>query len=84
MKSVSKFRIAAFAVIVGGAAYAGRAEAAPAEFGPCQDYARGYAAGFCAASGQSWSSVTYTCNADGTANIASVTCTTEVLPPPGG
>ena len=82
MTSVSKFRIAALAVIVGGAAYAGRAEAAPTEVGPCQDYARGYAAGYCAASGQYWSSVSYTCNADGTANISRVTCTTEVLPPP--
>ncbi len=41
----------------------------------CDTYAQGYAAGFCAAKGhEGYQSVTYTCNADGTATIISVSC----------
>jgi hypothetical protein len=81
MTIVSKIRIAALAVIVVGATYIERAEAAPVVSGSCQDYAAGYATGFCAAKGQRPSSIVYTCNADGTANIESVTCAKQIAPP---
>lgn len=67
---------------VGGAAYTRRAEAAPVESVACADYAFGYAAGFCAAQGKAWSSVSYICNPDGTAYIRTVVCSTQVAPPP--
>jgi hypothetical protein len=79
MTRVSKVRIAALAVIVAGATHLRSAEAAPlAASGPCQDYARGYAAGFCAASGETVAAVAYTCNADGSANIQGVWCRGEL------
>lgn len=83
MTSVTKFRIAALAVIVGGAVYAHRAEAAPlSAFDSCQDYVNGYAAGFCAASGTTPARVVFSCNPDGSATIVKVECNKQVAPPP--
>jgi hypothetical protein len=83
MTNVSKFRIAALAMIVGGSAHVSRAEAAPvAAFDSCSDFAHGYAAGFCAAMGETSEGVKFTCNADGTVTIQKVLCSRQVAPPP--
>ena len=67
-------RVALAAVTIAGAFHVRTADAATTP-PPCQAWAEGYAAGFCAAHGHAgWSSVFYTCNEDGTANILRVVC----------
>jgi hypothetical protein len=74
MLNANKLRVSLALVTLAGAFHLDRAEAAAPMQADCYSYANGYATGFCAATGGKPSSVTFTCNDDGTASIVDVKC----------
>jgi hypothetical protein len=75
MSNGNKLRISLALVTLAGALQLDRAHAAEAaSVAPCDSWAQGYGAGFCAAKGQAPASIAYICNADGTATILSISC----------
>lgn len=75
MLNATRLRVSLAIVTLAGAFHLDSAQAAEAGgAAPCDSYAMGFAAGFCAATGDRPLAVTYTCNADGTAQIHEVTC----------
>jgi hypothetical protein len=78
MLSATKLRVSLAIVTLAGAFHLNGVQAAESgRAAPCDTWADGYAVGFCAAKGGRPSSVTYTCNTDGTATIHEVTCLEE-------
>jgi hypothetical protein len=75
MLNATRLRISLAVVTLAGAFHLDSAQAAePLSVGPCDTYADGYAAGFCAARGGRPAEIVYTCNPDGTITVHSVSC----------
>ena len=78
MLSATKLRVSLAIVTLAGAFHLNSAQAAePGSADECDTWAAGYASGFCAAKGGRPSSVSYTCNTDGSITIHEVTCLEE-------
>jgi hypothetical protein len=74
MLNATKFRVSLALVTLAGAFHLNSAKAAEPAQADCQSYANGYAAGYCAATGTTPASITFTCYPNGSVTVHKVTC----------
>ena len=79
MLNATRLRVSLAIITLAGAFHLDNAPVAEPGRVDCDSYASWYADGYCAAKNADWSSVTYSCNGDGTARIHSVSCLEEPI-----